>query len=239
MTPTREHTNREYEHELHELRERMLHMGAQVESMIAGSVRALIERDSDLARQIIRQDLSVNRLEVETDELCLSIFARRQPVASDLRFLATALKLVTDLERIGDLAVNICERVVDLNQEPPLKPYISIPAMAEAAEGMVRDALDAFVREDVARARAVIDRDAVVDEYYAQLFREVLVYMMEDPHTIYRGIRLQAIAKYIERIADHATNLAEMVVFMVQGKDIRHATAFAEISRSPKGPHST
>jgi phosphate transport system protein len=233
---TREHTNREYEHELHELRERMLHMGAQVESMIAGSVRALMERDSSLAQQTIRQDLAVNRSEVETDELCLSILARRQPVASDLRFLATALKFVTDLERIGDLAVNICERVVDLNKEPPLKPYLAIPAMANAAEGMVREALDAFVREDVMRARAVIERDAVVDEYYAQVFRELLTYMMEDTHTIYRCIRLQSIAKYIERIGDHATNLAEMVVFMVQGKDIRHATAFAEISRPPADP---
>jgi phosphate transport system protein len=220
MSP--QHTDREYETELEKLREQILLMGAKVEDMIAGSIRALLERDSDLARRMIEADHQVNRLEVETDDLCLRILARRQPVASDLRFITIALKLVTDLERIGDLAVNTCERVVELNQEPPLKPYVDLPKMAEAARGMVRDALDAFVAADADRARRVIEADRVVDAYYAQIFRELLTYMMEDSRNIFRATRVQSIAKYIERIGDHATNLAEMVVFMVKGKDIRH-----------------
>ena len=218
----RQHTDKEYEGELKTLREHVLLMGAKVEEMIASSVRALVERDSDLARRMIDYDHQINRLEVETDELCLRILARRQPVASDLRFITIALKLVTDLERIGDLGVNICERVLELNQEPPLKPVTNLRNMADAAQGMVREALDAFVAGDAERAQQVIARDAVVDESYHQIFRELLTYMMEDPRNIYRATRLQSIAKYLERIGDHATNLAEMVVFMVKGKDIRH-----------------
>lgn len=228
----RQHTDREYENELAKLREQLLLMGAKVEEMIAGSIRALVERDSDLARRMIEQDHQVNRLEVETDDLCLRILARRQPVASDLRFITIALKLVTDLERIGDLAVNTCERVVELNQEPPLKPYMDLPKMAEAARGMVRDALDAFVAADADRAKRVIDADSVVDAYYAQIFRELLTYMMEDPRSIFRATRVQSIAKYLERIGDHATNLAELVVFMVKGKDIRHMGNMDEPGRT-------
>ncbi len=219
---SREHTDREYEAELRKLRDRILLMGAKVEEMIANRVRSLVERDTPLAQRMIQFDHQVNRLEVENDELCLRILARRQPVASDLRFIATALKLVTDLERIADLGVNICERVVELNAEPPLKPYIDVPRMAAEAQGMVREALDAFVAGDADRALRVIERDAVVDAYYAQIFRELLTYMMEDPRNIFRATRVQSIAKYLERIGDHATNLAEMVVFMTKGKDIRH-----------------
>ncbi len=218
----REHTHREYEGELRRLREQVLVMGAKVEEIITGSVRALLERDTDLARRMIDFDRRINRMEVITDELCLQILARRQPVASDLRFITIALKLVTDLERIGDIGVNICERVIELNDEPPLKPYVDLPQMAEIALGMVREALDAFVAGDAERARQVIERDQKVDAYYSQIFRELLTYMMEDPRNIFRATRVQSIAKYIERIGDHATNLAEMVVFMVKGKDIRH-----------------
>jgi phosphate transport system protein len=216
------HTDREYEAELNRLHEKILLLGAKVEEMIAGSIRALVERDSGLARRMIEFDHQINRLEVDTDELCLRILAKRQPVASDLRFITIALKLVTDLERIGDLGVNICERAIELGLEPALKPYVDLTRMAETAQGMVRDALDAFVAADAERARQVIDRDRIVDAYYAQAFRELLTYMLEDPHNIYRAIRAQAVAKYLERIGDHATNLAEMVVFMVMGKDIRH-----------------
>jgi phosphate transport system protein len=216
------HTDREYEGELDKLRERLLFMGARVEEMIASSLTALVQRDTALAHRTIELDDDVDRLEVETDELCLRILAKRQPVASDLRFLTIALKLVTDLERIGDLGVNISERVIELNAEPALKPYVDLPVMAETAQSMVREALDAFVARDAARARAVIERDRSVDAYYAQIFRELLTYMMEDQRNIPRAMRLQSIAKYLERIGDHATNLAEMVVFMVVGKDIRH-----------------
>jgi phosphate transport system protein len=219
---SREHTDREYEGELRKLRDRILLMGAKVEEMIANSVRALVERDTPLAQRMMQFDHQINRLELETDDLCLRILARRQPVASDLRFITTALKLVTDLERIADLGVNICERVIELNAEAPLKPYVDIPRMAEEAQGMVREALDAFVAGDADRALRVIERDSVVDAYYAQIFRELLTYMMEEPRNIYRATRVQSIAKYLERIGDHATNLAEMVVFMAKGKDIRH-----------------
>jgi phosphate transport system protein len=221
---TRVHTDHQYEAELQKLREQVLLMGAKVEEMIASSVRALVDRDTLLAKRMIEYDHQINQLEVDTDGLCLKVLARRQPVASDLRFITIALKLVTDLERIGDLGVNICERVIELNQEPPLKTHVvDLPKMAEAVQRMVREALDAFVHGDVERAEHVIAQDAEVDAFYAQSFRELLTYMMEDPRNIYRATRLQSVAKYLERIGDHATNLAEHVVFMVKGKDIRHA----------------
>jgi phosphate transport system protein len=219
---SREHTNREYEQELRKLREQVLRMGAKVEEIIGGSIKSLIERDSALATRMIAFDRKINQMEIDIDELCLMVLARRQPVASDLRFITMALKLVTDLERIGDLGVNICERVVELNEEPQLKPYVDLPRMAEEVQAMLREALDAFVAGDPERAQAVIERDHTVDAFYSQIFRELLTYMMEDTRNVYRATRLQSIAKYLERIGDHATNLAEMVVFMVKGKDIRH-----------------
>jgi phosphate transport system protein len=219
---SREHTNREYEQELRRLREQLLLMGAKVEEIIRGSIRALVERDTGLAEQMIAFDKKINQLELEIDELCMQVLARRQPVASDLRFITMALKLVTDLERIGDLCVNISERVVELNAEPPLKPYVDMPNMAREVQEMLHEALDAFVAADPDRAQRVIVRDRNVDAYYGQIFRELLTYMMEDPRNIFRASRLQSIAKYLERIGDHVTNLGEMVVFMVKGKDIRH-----------------
>jgi phosphate transport system protein len=229
-------TDREYAAELHRLHDQLLIMGAKVEEMIASSMKALTTRDTELARRMIEFDHQINRMEVETDELCLRILARRQPVASDLRLITIALKLTTDLERIGDLGVNICERVIELNLEPPLKPYVDLPLMAEKVQGMIRDALDAFVHADPERAKEVVERDRVVDAYYGQIFRELLTYMMEDTRTIYRAIRAQSIAKYLERIGDHATNLAEMVIFMVGGKDVRHLGSMApETQRRPRG----
>ncbi|HVX97711.1 MAG TPA: phosphate signaling complex protein PhoU [Polyangia bacterium] len=225
---SREHTNREYEQELRRLREQLLLMGAKVEEMIRGSIRALVERETAVAEQMIAFDKKINQLELEIDELCMQILARRQPVASDLRFITMALKLVTDLERIGDLGVNICERVVELNAEPPLKPYVDMPNMAREVQEMLHEALDAFVAADADRAQRVIERDRNVDAYYTQIFRELLTYMMEDPRNIFRATRLQSIAKYLERIGDHVTNLGEMVVFMVKGKDIRHGGRQAE-----------
>ena len=230
-------TDRKYDAELQELHDRLLIMGAKVEEMIHNSMRALTERDTALAQRMIEFDHQINRLEVETDELCLRILAKRQPVASDLRLITIALKLVTDLERIGDLGVNICERVIELNMEPTLKPYVDLPRMAQTVQGMVRDALDAFVSADVDRARDVLERDRIVDACYSQVFRELLTYMMEDPRNIYRAIRAQSIAKYLERIGDHATNLAEMVIFMVLGKDVRHMGSMTEPAqhRMPRG----
>ena len=216
------HTDQAYEGELRRIRDMLLTMGAKVEEMLNQAMKALVERDSELAEKTLYIDRQINRLEIEVDDLCLRVLARRQPVASDLRFITMALKVVTDLERMGDLGVNICERVMELNEEPPLKPYVEVVNMAEAALGMLREALDAFVAGDADRAAAIIERDSKVDAYYVAIFRELLTYMMENPRNISRATRVQSIAKYLERIADHATNLAEMVVFMVHGKDIRH-----------------
>jgi phosphate transport system protein len=229
------HTDREYEQQLTTLREQILLMGARVEDMIASSIRALTERNSAIAKEVIDSDRRVDRLELEVDHLCLNILARRQPVASDLRFLTTALKIVTDLERIGDLSVNICERVIELNAEPPLKPYVDLPKMAELVRIMIRDALDAFVAQNADRAQVVLERDHMVDAYYGQVFRELVTYMIEDTKNVSRAIKIQSIAKYIERIGDHATNVAEMVVFMVRGKDIRHMGSQETKNARPHG----
>ena len=224
----REHTDQEFEQELRHLREQLLLMGSHVEGIISASLRALVERDSELAQRTIEADRVVDRLEIEIDGLCLQILARRQPVASDLRFVTMVLKAVTDLERMGDLGVNISERVVELNNETPLKPYVDLPRMADETQMMLREALDAFVAKDADRAGRVIARDQIIDDLYAQIFRELLTYMMEESKNVYRATRLQSIAKYLERIADHATNLAELVVFMVKGSDIRHPDSRGE-----------
>jgi len=232
----REHTDREYEQELRQLREQLLVMGSHVEKIIADSIQALLERDSKLAEQTIAADKVVDRMEVELDGLCLQILARRQPVASDLRFITLVLKVVTDLERIADLGVNICERIVELNAEPQLKPYVDIPHMGREVQSMLREVLDAFVAKDAERARKVIDRDQVIDALYAQVFRELLTFMMESAHNVYRATRLQSVAKYLERMADHTTNLAEMVIFMVDGQDVRHLASREEADDPTRRP---
>jgi phosphate transport system protein len=217
-----QHTNRQYEEELRNLRTSLLQMGGLVERQIANAVQSLVERDSELARRTIARDAEVNRMDIDTDALCIRLLALRQPAASDLRFITTGLKITTDLERIGDMAVNICERVLELNHEPVLKPYIDIPRMATLAQSMVKDSLDAFVNNDTELAEQVIARDDEVDQLNYQIFRELLSYMAEEPRTISRATRVLFVSKYLERIADHATNIAEMVVFMVKGKTIRH-----------------
>ncbi len=219
----RRHTDREYEGELEKLRERVLLMGARVEEMLSLSMRAYVERSVSLARSTIDLDSNIDQLELEIDELALQILARRQPVASDLRFITTTLKLVTDLERIGDLGVNICERVTELGADRSPNPHDQLARMADAAQGMVHDALDAFVAGDAVKANQVIDRDKTVDAYYAQLFPELLPRMMSDPGVVFESTRLLSIGKCLERLADHATNIAEMVVFMVKGQDVRHS----------------
>jgi phosphate transport system protein len=167
-------------------------------------------------------DRRINRLECEVDEQAMRILATRQPVASDLRFITTALKIVTDLERIGDLCVNICERVVELNEEPPLPPVGDLANLAEEASAVVHEALDALVARDVGRATELLSRDESIDAHYARIFQDVLELMAKDPKSVYRATRVQSIAKYLERIADHAMNVAETVVFLVKGQDIRH-----------------
>ena len=215
-------TDRKYEEELQYLRDRLLRMAGRVEQMIADAVQALINRDVDLASQTIEADNVVNRCEIETDELCLIILAKRQPMASDLRFLTQTLKMVTDLERIGDLAVNICERVPMLADVPPMTPHPGIAQMATIAQSMLHDAVEAFVAGDADQAEEVIERDDEVDDLYRQTFRDLLALMVQDENTVERGMRLQSVAKLLERMADHCTNLAEQVVFLVRGEDVRH-----------------
>ena len=221
----REHFSRQFDTELNEIREKLLEMGGKVEMMISNAMIALVERNTELAEETIAFDHEVNRLEMEIDERCLEVLARRQPAARDLRFITLALKIVTDLERIGDQCANIAKRVKELNQEPSLKPYIDLPRMAQAASTMVKEALDAFVRGDENLAIKVCEDDQVVDDLNEQIQRELLTFMMGDPSTISRAIRINHVSKCLERIADHATNVAEMVIFMVKGKDIRHTIA--------------
>lgn len=222
METARGHTDQHYESELRELHLKILEMGGFVEKQIANAITALVNRDDEMAHLTIDRDHAANRMDVEIDEQCLRLLALHQPAGRDLRLITTGLKITTDLERIGDMAVNLCERVVELNQEPQLKPMIDIPRMAEIAAVMLRESLDAFVRGDVDLALKVCRDDDLIDGLTNQLFRELLSYMAEDAHTISRGIRLVFVAKYLERIADHATNIAEMVIFMVKGKSIRH-----------------
>ena len=217
-----EHPDKRFEEDLKKLREDILTMGGLVEDQIQKAVRSLVDRDSPLAETIIQRDHEVNRLDVEIDDLCIRLLALHQPAARDLRFITTALKITTDLERIGDMAVNICERALELNREPQLKPYIDIPRMAQISQRMIRESLDAFVREDTDLALKVCKDDQQVDDLNSQIFREVISFMIEDPHTINRAMKISSISKYLERIADHATNIAEMVIFMVKGKSIRH-----------------
>lgn len=221
----REHFSAAYDQELNDLRQRLLTMGGLVEVMIADSIKALVERDTALAERIIAMDHEVNTHEVAIDEKCLELLARRQPAARDLRFITLALKIVTDLERIGDQCANVAKRARELNQEPPLKPYIDIPRMANRASTMVREALDSFVRYDDTLAIKVCKDDQLVDELNQQIQRELYTYMIEDPSTISRAMKLTYISKSLERVSDHATNIAEMVIFMVKGKDIRHTIA--------------
>ncbi len=213
------HTDREYARELDLLRERVLLMGSQVEAMVGDAMRAFHQRDTQLARTTLRADQEVDQLELEIDERCLKLLARRQPVASDLRFITTSLKLVTDLERVGDLATNICERTLELALEPPVVIDPRLPQMAELAQGMLADALNSFVQSDAQRARDVVERDHLVDSAYAETFPALTGRMVTEPEA---AQRLLSVGRYLERVADHATNIAEMVVFMVEGKDVRH-----------------
>ena len=221
----REHFSAAYDTELNDLRQRLLAMGGVVEVMIGDSIKALVERDTSLAERMIAMDHEVNTHEVSIDEKCLELLARRQPAARDLRFITLAMKIVTDLERIGDQCANIAKRARELNQEPPLKPYIDIPRMAHWAAVMVKEALDSFVRYDDTLAIKVCMDDQLVDDLNQQIQRELYTYMIEDPTTISRAMKLTYISKSLERIADHATNIAEMVIFMIKGKDIRHTIA--------------
>jgi phosphate transport system protein len=211
-----------FDEELKALKEKVLRFSSMVEAAIRDSVKSLVERNSDLAREVIEKDHQINALDVAIDEECIRLIALRQPMARDLRFITTAMKITTDLERMGDLAVNIAERAIELNEEPLLKPYKNIPKMAEIAQKMVRDSLDAFVRECSTSPYEVIKRDDEVDDLTVKNFEELSVLMIQNPKIIPIAIKRTYIAKYLERIADHATNIAEMVIYMCKGKIVRH-----------------
>jgi len=214
---------RHFDREIEHLKELLLRMGAMVEDQINESIRALLERDTVVAQRVIDGDGQVDRMELEIDQHTIELIAMMQPAAVDLRFVAAAMKITPELERIADLAVDVCERAIELNREPPLKPLIDIPRLARMAQDMVREALDAFVRRDAVLARDVIARDDQVDLLTEQSFRELLTYMLEDSRNISRAIRLTFIGKYFERMADGATNICEMVVYLAEGKVIKHA----------------
>jgi phosphate transport system protein len=221
------HTDKAYEAELRALRERLLVMGGQVEQAIAASVRAVVERDGELAARVKTNDRDINRMEVEIDGMCRRILALRQPAASDLRFITTALKIVTDLERMGDLAVNVAERALELSQGPPFGPMHDLSRIAELAEAQLKKALDAFVTGDVAKAEEVMAGDELIDALYLKIFNDMLARMVEESRQIRRATALMFAAKHLERFGDHATNLAEMVIYMVRGKDVRHPKSLA------------
>jgi phosphate transport system protein len=218
---------RHFDREIENLKELLLRMGAMVEDRINQSIRALLERDTAIAQAVIDRDNEVDRMELDIDQHTVELIAMMQPAAVDLRFVATAMKITPELERIADLAVDVCERAIELNREPPLKPLIDIPRLARISQDMVRQALDAFVRRDAVLAREVIARDDEVDLLTEQSFGELLTYMLEDSRNISRAIRLTFIGKYFERIGDGATNICEMVVYLVEGKVIKHTNESA------------
>lgn len=215
------HTDRRYEEELAGLRQRILNMGGLVERQIGDAIIALTERDRPLAEAAIERDHEVNRYDVEIDEECLRILALHQPAARDLRFIVTALRITTDLERIADLAVNICERALEL-REGQSALQLELPRMADSARQMLRECLDAFVREDAELALSVCQEDDQVDRMHAQMLDAVLAMMADNPSMVVDGTLQLFVSKYLERIADHTTNIAEMVIFMAKGKSIRH-----------------
>jgi phosphate transport system protein len=208
--------------ELAHLKEMLLKMASLVETAIQNSVQSLVERDSDLARLVFEGDRAINTFDVKIDEECIRLLALKQPMGKDLRFITTAMKITSDLERIGDNAVNIAERAMELNEEPLLKPYIDIPRMSRIARGMVRNTINAFINEDKNLAKDVIIRDDEVDDLNEMVWKELMFIMTHDPSTVSRAVKITYVSKYIERIADHATNIAEMVLYLVDGKIIRH-----------------
>lgn len=217
-----ERVSRHFQEELEALKERLLAMGGLAEERVREAVRGLAERDRERLEAVLTGDEPINDLHIEVDDRCFKLLALHQPMAADLRIIVAAVKINTDLERVGDLAVNIGEAGKRYLQHAPVKPLIDIPRMGEIAQVMLRDALDAFVRRDVVLARTVLVADDRLDSLKTQIFRELLTYMLQDPGTIEPSLDLILISRHLERIGDHATNVAEDVIFMVSAKDVRH-----------------
>jgi phosphate transport system protein len=213
---------RQFDRDLEDLKKKLIRMASLTETMIDKAIGELVSRDERLAEKVPEYEKELNRLQIEIDEAALTLLATQQPVANDLRFIVAATKINGELERIGDLVINITENVHVLAQHPPLKPLIDIPRMADLARQMVRDSLDAFIRGDALQAQSVIMADDQVDALKNQVLRELLTYMIADPHTIERSLALILISRHMERIGDHAVNIAEDVIYVIQGRDVRH-----------------
>ncbi len=213
---------RHFEEELKDLSKELLLMGSLVEGMILKAVQALVSRDDKMAREVREDDLKVDQLQLKIDEMCLTFLALRQPTAVDLRTITSAMKIITDLERMGDQAVNISESAIQENKEAPLSPFPDLPKLAGAVQKMVRGSLDAFVNKNAESAKAVCQSDDNVDDLYHKIFKELLTLMKADIENVSRGLHLILVARNLERIGDHATNIAEDVIYLVEGKDVRH-----------------
>jgi phosphate transport system protein len=218
----RKHTSSNYETELREVKNGLIYLGALTEQAIQQAMKSLLERNSEIARTVIKEDAEIDKLDNELEDRCVRILALRQPAAIDLRFITTAIKINGHLERIGDMAVNIAEKAIMLNEEPQLKPYIDLPRMADMVGEMIKFSLDALVKNDLMLAEEVRDKEHDVDELNEQIFRELLTFMMEDPKSIHRAIIIMQISKNLERIADHAKGVADMVIYLVTGESVRH-----------------
>jgi phosphate transport system protein len=224
MMEEKRHTSSHYEKELQEIKNGLIFLGVLTEKAIQAAMKSLSERNSDIAHKVIRDDEEIDKLDTELEERCIKVLALRQPTAIDLRFITTAIKITGHLERIGDMAVNIAERAIQLNAEPQLKPYMDLPRMADIVAEMIKDSLDSFIRNDLRMAEKVRQAEQVTDDLNEQIFRELLTFMMEDSHSIHRSLMIMQVSKNLERIADHAKGIADMVTYMVTGECVRHQT---------------
>jgi len=222
MTEEKKHTSLHYEQELQAIKDSLIFLGALTEEATRDAMQSLSERDTELARKVIHDDDEIDRLDTALEEKCIRVLALRQPAAIDLRFITTAIKITGHLERIGDMAVNIAEKALILNSEPQLKPYIDLPRMTDLVRGMIRDSLDSFIRNDPTVAERVRQTEQIVDDLNEQIFRELLTYMLEDSKSINRSLMIMQISKNMERIADHAQGIADMVIYMLTGENVRH-----------------
>ena len=216
------HTSSHYERELKEIKDRLIYLGALTEKAIGQAMKSLSERNSDIAKKVVMADDEIDRLDTDIEERCIKILALRQPTAIDLRFITTAIKVTGHLERIGDMAVNIAEKAMQLNEEPQLKPYIDLPRMTDMVGRMIKDSLDSFISNNLKLAEKVRGTEQLIDDLNEQIFRELLTFMMEDSKAIHRALLIMQISKNMERIADHAKGIADMVTYMVTGECVRH-----------------
>ncbi len=222
----RKHTSLHYEKELQEIKNDLIYLGALTEKAIQLAMDSLTQRNSDFARKVIAEDDEIDKRDAQLEEKCIRILALRQPTAIDLRFITTAIKITGHLERIGDMAVNIAEKAIELNELPRLKPYVDLPRMANLVNEMIKNSLDAFINENLELTQKVHEHEQVVDDLNEQIFRELLTFMLDDSKTIQRAIFIMQVSKNLERIADHSKGIADMVIYMITGKSVRHQELF-------------